>query len=226
VSGQAGYRRERRLEEKTIRATWFFRALSAKDQAASERETPRRWLAEVDHGNAADPTRRKESSVMRRRNWFTRASVPVVVGTILVAGYAEGDASTGPPGDATDAASSAKEHVIAGRPAAYTLPPGCGPAGKKFQCNPETNAGCDRAKDEACDDDERGGFGCYEGPNSVKEGGECDDEDGCQGGLGCDTDDDDGPDGVCKRYCCTNADCGSKKCVIIAKSFGSLGFCN
>ena len=159
------------------------------------------------------------------RYWFARASVPLVVGVILVAGYADGGASTRRPRSAAGSTSSPKEHVIPGRPAVYALPPGCGPAGKKFQCNPQTNAGCDRTKDESCDDDEHGGFGCYAGPNSVKEGGECDDEEGCQGGLGCDTEDDD-DDGVCKRFCCTNADCGSKRCVIIDKSFGSLGFCN
>jgi hypothetical protein len=159
-----------------------------------------------------------------RRYWFARATGPVFVGVTVVAGYAEGGASADPPAIIADA-TSGKEHVIAGRPALYALPAGCGPAGKKFQCNPETNAGCDRTKDEACDDDDHGGFGCYEGPNAVKEGGECSDEEGCQGGFGCDTDDGD-EDGVCRRYCCTNADCGSKKCVVIEKSFGSLGFCN
>jgi hypothetical protein len=155
---------------------------------------------------------------------FARGSFPIALGALIVAGNADGGASTRPQGS-TAGAPPPKEHVIPGRPAVYSLPPGCGPAGKKFQCNPETNAGCDRAKDEACDDDEHGGFGCYAGPNSVKEGGECDDEEGCQGGLGCDTDDDD-RDGICKRYCCSNADCGSKKCVGLDKGFGSLGFCN
>ena len=164
-----------------------------------------------------------------RRYRIARGSVAFVVGVIVVAGHAEGGASSPPPGRTAGAAPSSerptKEHVIADRPALYTLPPGCGPAGRKLQCNPVTNAGCDRAKGEACDDDEHGAFGCYRGPNEVKEGGECDDEEGCQGGLGCDTDDDDS-EGVCKRYCCTNADCGAKKCVVIRKSFGSLGYCD
>lgn len=126
--------------------------------------------------------------------------------------------SRGEPGSMSSA-------VIAHRPAIYTLPAGCGPAGKKLQCNPLTNLGCDRAKGEACDDDEHGGFGCYAGPNPVGEGGECNDEAGCQGGLGCDMDDDD-DGGACARYCCSDADCGSKKCVTIDKAFGSLGFCH
>jgi hypothetical protein len=106
----------------------------------------------------------------------------------------------------------------------HVLPSGCGPAGKKLQCNPLTNAGCDGAKGEACDDDEHGGFGCYPGPNSVKEGAACNDDDGCTPGFGCDADDGE-DEGVCERFCCTNAECGSKKCVTIDKAFGSLGFC-
>jgi hypothetical protein len=159
-----------------------------------------------------------------------RASVAIVVGIGIVVGCAEGGASTRPPGSFAGAASSSKR-VIANRPAVYALPAGCAPAGRKFQCNPVTNQGCDRAKDEACDDDEHDGFGCYPGPNAVQEGGECNDEEGpsCQGAFGCDTGDDDDPDGVCKRYCCADADCGSspsRKCVVIDKAFGSLGFCN
>jgi hypothetical protein len=158
-----------------------------------------------------------------RHYWIVRASVAVVGGVIVVVCCSEGGASTRPPGVAEGILWLSKD-VIAKRPAVHTLPTVCGPAGKKFQCNPLTNAGCDRTKDESCDDDEHGGFGCYPGPNSVKEGGKCDDEAGCQGGFGCEMDDDD--DGVCARYCCTDAECGSKKCLIIDKSFGSLGFCN
>jgi hypothetical protein len=160
-----------------------------------------------------------------KHRWIARAGAVLLVGVVVVViCSAEGVASTRRPGDAV-APVSPSSGVIANRPAVYALPNGCGPAGKKFRCNPLTNAGCDRAKDEACDDDDHGGFGCYPGPNSAKEGGECDDDRGCQGGLGCDMDDGD-EDGICARYCCTDADCGSKKCVVIDKAFGSLGFCN
>jgi hypothetical protein len=137
-----------------------------------------------------------------RHNWITRASVALVTGIVVVVCASEGDASTLQASNA--AGTSLATGVIPNRPAAYTLPAGCGPAGKKLQCNPLTNAGCDRAKDEGCDDDDHGGFGCYAGPNTVKEGGKCDDDDGCQGGLGCDTDDGD-DEGVCRRFCCTDS---------------------
>lgn len=155
-----------------------------------------------------------------RHYWIARGSVAVVVGLLaMVCGF-EGNASSASP-------SGESGGVIAKRPAVYTLPPGCGPAGRKLQCNPLTNAGCDRSKDEACDDDDHGGYGCYPGPNSVKEGGKCDDDDGCQGGLGCDMDDGD-DEGVCARFCCSDSDCGTsgaRKCVVIHKAFGTLGFC-
>ena len=155
-----------------------------------------------------------------KRCWIARGSVAVVVSFVAVVWCSEGGAST-----SLHRITSMSNGVIANRPAVYTLPPGCAPAGTKLQCNPLTNAGCDRTKDEACDDDERGGFGCYPGPNAVDEGGKCDDEEGCRGGLGCDMDDDD-DDGVCARYCCKDSDCGTKKCVATNKAFGSLGFCN
>ena len=137
--------------------------------------------------------------------WFARASVAVGVGLLIVVFSSEGEATPRRP--------------------AYTLPAGCAPAGKKFQCNPRTNEGCDRAKGEACDDDDHGGFNCYPGPNSVIEGGKCDDDNGCLGGFGCDTDDGD-DEGVCKRYCCSDAECGAKKCIPNDKAFGTLGFCD
>lgn len=139
-----------------------------------------------------------------------RASIVAAVGLLVRLVSAEGSAE----GSA----------AIVAKPALYVLPAGCGPAGKKLQCNPVTNMGCDRAKGEACDDDDHGGYACYAGPNDVAEGGACDDQAGCQGGLGCNMDEDD-DDGVCARYCCSDAECGTKKCVTLRKAFGTLGFC-
>jgi hypothetical protein len=149
----------------------------------------------------------RAQTILTRRG-FARASLILAIGSVVVVFASEGDAS--PP---------------VSRPAVQTLPPGCGPTGTKFQCNPLTNAGCDRAKGESCDDDDHGGFGCYPGPNTGKEGAKCDDKVGCNAGFGCDTDDDDDDEGECARFCCTNADCGSKKCTVRDKAFGSLGFC-
>jgi hypothetical protein len=147
------------------------------------------------------------------------AGACALAGVLVVVVGAEGSASMGAPG-----ARSASRDGVAQPPALYALPAGCGPAGKKFACDPRTNAGCAAAKKEGCDDDERGGFRCYPSPSPAAEGGACDDDVGCQGGLGCDMDDDD-DEGVCARYCCTNADCGSKACVVIDAAFGTLGFC-
>jgi hypothetical protein len=161
-----------------------------------------------------------------RHHWITGRSVVVaiVVGGIVVVCGPDGGASPRPSGDTAGDTPPPKDAIM-DRPAIFSLPASCGPAKTRFRCNPLTSAGCDRTKDEACDDDDHGGFVCYAGPNSVKEGGECNDDEGCQAGLGCDMDDDD-DDGVCKRFCCTNAECGPKRCVVIDKAFGSLGFCD
>jgi hypothetical protein len=165
---------------------------------------------------------------------YVRNRIAAVIVVGIAVGCAEGGASTPPARSAVapsaesaaEAPRSESKRVIADRPAVYALPAKCGPAGRKFQCNPVTNEGCDSAKDEACDDDEHDGFGCYPGPNAVMEGGECNDEEGpsCHGGFGCDTPESH-PDGICRRYCCADGDCGAKKCVAIDKDFGTLGFC-
>ena len=114
---------------------------------------------------------------------------------------------------------------IAGR---YALPPGCGPRAATFSCNPVTNEGCVTRKGEACDDDEDGGYRCYPAPNEVKEGGECNDRDGpsCEARLACDNGRNGGPNGICRRLCCSAEECGSEKlCEAIDPEFGSLGFC-
>jgi hypothetical protein len=112
-------------------------------------------------------------------------------------------------------------------PAARTPPSICGRTDPRYRCDPVTNQGCDGVAGEACDDDEHEGFGCYPPPNDVGEAGSCDDDDGpsCRGGLGCDTGDDDDSEGVCRRYCCANADCAGKRCATIDPKQGALGFC-
>jgi hypothetical protein len=171
------------------------------------------------HGRGSEAGTYRDRPITRERSW----AIMLAVGIAIVVFSPEGDASPRSAADANGATPPSLD-VPAARPVVHTLPPGCGPSGAKFQCNPLTNAGCDRTKGEACDDDDRGGFGCYPGPNTGKEGGKCDDKVGCTAGLGCDTDDDD-DEGVCARFCCTNADCGAKKCTIRDTAFGSLGFC-
>lgn len=141
-----------------------------------------------------------------------------------IAGNSAGTTAASPAG----MASPSTRRVIGGRPAIQVMPAGCAPPGLKFPCSPVTNAGCDGPRGEACDDDQHDGFGCYPAPNTVDQGGTCNEETGpaCRGGLGCDTGDDDDPDGRCHKYCCSDADCGGKRCEIIDKSFGTLGFCS
>ena len=112
--------------------------------------------------------------------------------------------------------------------AAVSLPDGCGPAGEAYRCNPVSNAGCNTAAGEACDDDQVGGFKCYPAPNQAKDGAACaDDDDGpsCAPGLGCAGTSESNPEGTCARYCCADAECGNKKCAAIDGKSGSLGFC-
>jgi hypothetical protein len=110
------------------------------------------------------------------------------------------------------------------------LPTGCVPPGKKFACNPVNNDGCDQRSGEACDDDTKGGFACYPAPNEVGEAGECNDKEGpsCAPGFSCDTPGESHPDGVCRKLCCSNADCAAaqaKRCVAVDREYGTLGFC-
>lgn len=140
-----------------------------------------------------------------------RASVAIVLVAI-------GCAPARPPAHARVATERAKEQSLAS---------GCGPSGAKYACSPITNAGCDAAAGEACDDDEHGGFGCYPAPNEVKEGGDCDDEEGpsCAPEYGCATKEG-SSEGVCRKYCCDASDCaGGKNCVAVDAKVGTLGFC-
>jgi hypothetical protein len=112
----------------------------------------------------------------------------------------------------------------------YALPPGCVPPGKKFACDPLSNAGCNQGKGEACDDDTKGGFTCYPPPNEVSEGDECNDKEGpsCAPGMSCDTPGESHPDGVCRKLCCADTDCGraqARRCVPVDREYGTFGFC-
>jgi hypothetical protein len=143
----------------------------------------------------------------------------------------QGSAADGPSSLAAPLAAGPRAREGAAQaPRRHVLPAGCVPPGKKFACNPLSNAGCDQAKGEACDDDTKGGFTCYPPPNEVEEGGECNDKEGpsCAAGMSCDTPGESNPDGVCRKLCCTGADCGraqGKRCVPVDKEYGTFGFC-
>jgi len=109
--------------------------------------------------------------------------------------------------------------------AASALPAGCVPPDQTVACTPITNAGCGAG--EACDDDDLGGFKCYQPPNEVAEGGDCNVVEGpsCKAGLMCAGATADDPDGTCARFCCSSAECGGKTCQPIDPKRGSLGYC-
>jgi len=80
------------------------------------------------------------------------------------------------------------------------------------ECNPVTNDGCDTASGEACDAVYPGQFACL--PSFGTLAGICQPCDNfyspyCSPGLRCHA-----ATHECARYCCTDADCGSGKCVI------------
>lgn len=89
-------------------------------------------------------------------------------------------------------------------------------------CNPITNEGC--AVDEICD--WGGYFQCY--PVEGTEVGLCEpchglDGPKCGQGLTCDSD---MSQGVCHRYCCTDADCGSSgSCIAYSFAPWNMGVC-
>ena len=109
---------------------------------------------------------------------------------------------------------------------AHELPAGCAAPARKYACNPVTNAGCDSVG-EACDDDENHGFKCYAPPNDVAEGGDCNVVEGpsCKAGFVCAGATAEEPDGTCRRYCCSSADCNGRSCVPIDAKLGTLGSC-
>jgi hypothetical protein len=114
-------------------------------------------------------------------------------------------------------------------------------AGTGIECNPVTNTGCTGANN-ACDynTDNNGnliGFVCF--PNmtySVAACGTCDPTYAkgpyCDVGYTCQPLNEAGTIGVCARYCCTDADCGSGKCTTTVGDAGvwspianNLGLC-
>ncbi len=149
-------------------------------------------------------------------------------GLTLVAACAGSAASAAPPGASTAPASGGAAGAAESEPPRYALPNGCSHAGTTFVCEPLTNKGCDMSEREACDLDAHGGFECREPPNYVKEGGDCDAEDGpaCVPGLGCDGATETDPSGTCARFCCSDTDCAAgTTCRSHDEAFGTFGFC-
>lgn len=96
----------------------------------------------------------------------------------------------------------------------------CVALGGDVACNPVTNAGCSAAIGEACDGDING-FRCYPPPNDKIMCQACTVGERCGAGMTC------VDPGICVRYCCSDADCGSGACnenkVPIGK--GAVGIC-
>jgi hypothetical protein len=137
-------------------------------------------------------------------------------------------AADSPPAEASPPAQErAAVRAGAGAPRGFVLPRGCVPSGKAFACNPLNNAGCKAADGEACDDDTKGGFACYPAPNEVEEGDECNDKEGpsCAAGMSCDTPSESSPNGICRKLCCSSADCAKARCVPVDRDYGTFGFC-
>lgn len=102
---------------------------------------------------------------------------------------------------------------------APAMPPSngtCLTLGGTIACNPMTNEGCDLAAGEACDFSPDG-FTCY--PVSQNEICQpCGQNDGfCAPGMVC--------AGVCTRYCCDDADCGTGKCKKGDFAAPTIGYC-
>lgn len=181
---------------------------------------------------------------------FVRRHVWASIGVALIAGGCQTESPSQPPpavpsratepviaanvkspaertGSSAQQAAPVDEHGRYG-PKLYTLAAGCAPAGAKFSCNPLTNAGCNSAEDEVCDDDDHDAFACFPESERGKEGAECDDKEGpgCAAGMTCDPATKGDSRGTCRKFCCTHGDCSTpKKCVTLDREFGSLGVC-
>ncbi|MEP7125692.1 MAG: hypothetical protein ABJE95_32480 [Byssovorax sp.] len=97
----------------------------------------------------------------------------------------------------------------------------CAPITAMVACNPITNAPCTAG--QACDVAGTGAFKCYDPPpaNTAAVCAKCDLAGGtaCAGGETCDN-------GICVKYCCTDADCGAGKCDKTTLDFGgAVGVC-
>lgn len=114
------------------------------------------------------------------------------------------------------------------------LPAGCVvPTTVKTYCNPVTNEGCTGAG-VACDFSSWGAtpdakattIDCY--TDSTVPGGQVCDPEGkkfCEAKHRCDGAAK-GQKGVCKRYCCSNADCGGGTCKAFDAALGTIGVCD
>ena len=95
-------------------------------------------------------------------------------------------------------------------------------------CNPVSGTGCTTAG-SSCDRDDKGGFTCFtadQGPNTIALCGDCGVSDAyCSNGTVCV--ESSLNNNQCARYCCTNADCGSKgECTVgILADYPTLGVC-
>lgn len=118
-----------------------------------------------------------------------------------------------------DYAAECKDKVV-------PLPAGCVTLANFFPlCNPITNEGCQTNKGEACDFT-KGGLECWKENNTEPRGASCAGTSTkycvptytCSGSV-------DGSAGVCKRFCCSDADCGGGACKAFDENLGTLGAC-
>lgn len=142
-------------------------------------------------------------------------------------GSAGSSGTAGAPGGKADDPGAGGEGTIGGAPS-FVLPEGCVPDDMRFACNPVTNEGCEGVQGEACEYGLDEYFNCFPAPNEVEEGGACNWESGpyCQATLTCDASDPLNPEGVCRRHCCSDADCAAPEtCHASDPTFGTLGVC-
>jgi hypothetical protein len=92
-----------------------------------------------------------------------------------------------------------------------------------IECNPVTNEPCDTGAGQACDFAGPDAFTCYDPPNDGLLCEECDQETiFCAGTMTCNTD-----EGLCTKYCCTDADCGTGTCQSLGiPGAPGLGLCS
>ena len=107
--------------------------------------------------------------------------------------------------------------------AALGIPPTCILDLSAVECNPVTAVGC--TGDGVTCDFSDAGFTCYDPPNDQDLDATCNGQDGpyCKPTLTCYGDP--GPEGVCKKFCCSNADCNGEPCIPFDPSFGTIGVC-
>lgn len=103
------------------------------------------------------------------------------------------------------------------------LPVGCVLPSVTLQCNPLTNASCTAGY--ACDlAPSTSTFLCFEPPNNAQPNQSCSNASTgpyCIGGYRCT-----GEPGVCKKYCCSSADCGGGTCTPLSGGqYGTIGYC-